>query len=158
MSDDLMNRLRGQYEVGPDAEFGKRQFPVAPIQIEAADRIAALEAELSRWRALDAIPDGYAIGDDETARLAVEVSYLEADLATADEVRNGQVVLAIQARIKAEAQSAEMRTALEDSINWHLDELGSELELREEFVSSERFQKINAALATDAGKIGRAHV
>jgi len=41
----LVTRLRGSYEVGVDAEFGMRKFPVPAIQVEAADRITELEAE-----------------------------------------------------------------------------------------------------------------
>jgi len=45
MSDKLTDRLRGRYEVGPDAEFGTRSFDVPPISLEAADKIEALESE-----------------------------------------------------------------------------------------------------------------
>ena len=42
----LVNRLRGQYEVGPDNEFGTRSFAdfIPPISIEAADRIEVLSS------------------------------------------------------------------------------------------------------------------
>ena len=46
----LVNRLRGQYEVGPDNEFGTRSFAefIPPISLEAAQRIEDLEAMLSK--------------------------------------------------------------------------------------------------------------
>lgn len=51
---DLINRLRGRYEVGPkltngEPEFGHRQFDpnfIAPIQLEAAETIEHLRKEL----------------------------------------------------------------------------------------------------------------
>lgn len=48
--DTLVERLRGQYRVGPhlpngDPEFGWRQFQAPPIQHDAAARIEELEAE-----------------------------------------------------------------------------------------------------------------
>ena len=48
MNDTLVNRLRGLYTVGPNAEFGTRSFAdfVAPIQLEAADEIDRLNARL----------------------------------------------------------------------------------------------------------------
>lgn len=44
---DIEQRLRGTYSTGP---FGKRDFApyIPPIQIEAADHIAALEARNAR--------------------------------------------------------------------------------------------------------------
>ena len=44
----LVNRLRGQYEVGKNNEFGTRSFAdfIPPISLEAANRIEALEAKL----------------------------------------------------------------------------------------------------------------
>ena len=46
----LVNRLRGQYEVGPDNVFGTRSFAdfIPPISLEAAQRIEDLEAMLSK--------------------------------------------------------------------------------------------------------------
>jgi len=46
--DKLVNRLRGIYEVGHNAEFGTRSFAdfVPPISLEAADRIEELEKAL----------------------------------------------------------------------------------------------------------------
>jgi len=46
---DLVKRLRGQYEVGPDAEFGERDFSdfIPPIHFEAADKIESLQAEIA---------------------------------------------------------------------------------------------------------------
>lgn len=51
----LIDRLRGKYAVGPhlpngNPEFGWRQFQAPPIQHEAADKIEALEAEITRFR------------------------------------------------------------------------------------------------------------
>ncbi len=45
---DLVMRLRGQYKLGPDGEFGVRDFSVfiQPISIEAANRIEELENKL----------------------------------------------------------------------------------------------------------------
>lgn len=50
MSDKLIDRLRGQYQVGPNNEFGTRSFAdiVPPIALEAANRIEALEAMLNK--------------------------------------------------------------------------------------------------------------
>ena len=45
MSDTLVNRLRGRYEVGPNAEFGIREFDVPAINIEAVNKICSLEAK-----------------------------------------------------------------------------------------------------------------
>lgn len=52
----LVDRLRGKYACGPhlpngNPEFGWRQFHAPPIQHEAADKIEALEAEITRLRA-----------------------------------------------------------------------------------------------------------
>ena len=48
MTNTLKNRLRGEYQVGPNGEFGKRDFShfIPPICFEAADRISALEEAL----------------------------------------------------------------------------------------------------------------
>ena len=45
---DLVNRLRGQYSVGPDGVYGTRSFAdfIPPISLEAASRIEALESQL----------------------------------------------------------------------------------------------------------------
>lgn len=45
----LVDRLRGIYSVGPNAEFGTRSFSdfVPPISLEAANRIEELEQELA---------------------------------------------------------------------------------------------------------------
>ena len=50
MSDTLVDRLRGNYIVGPADEFRCRDFSkfVPEIQFEAADRIAELEAQVNR--------------------------------------------------------------------------------------------------------------
>ncbi len=44
----LINRLRGQYSVGPDNVYGTRDFSnfIPPISLEAADRIETLEEKL----------------------------------------------------------------------------------------------------------------
>jgi len=58
---ELVERLRGQYAIGPPGvrppEFGYRQFPTVPIQLEAADaieaqaaRVAELEREVERLK------------------------------------------------------------------------------------------------------------
>jgi hypothetical protein len=51
ISNRLVDRLRGKYATGPhlpngNPEFGWRQFQATPINLEAADRIEALEAML----------------------------------------------------------------------------------------------------------------
>lgn len=47
VSDKLIDRLRGRYACGPmvngEPEFGWREFPVPPIQKEAADEIERLQ-------------------------------------------------------------------------------------------------------------------
>lgn len=48
ITDKLTDRLRGKYAVGPimdngEPEFGWNQYPTVSIQLEAADRIEALE-------------------------------------------------------------------------------------------------------------------
>lgn len=55
MSDTLENRLRGIYEVGYNAEFGHRDFSkhVPAINIEAADEIANLKAQMPQWVSVD---------------------------------------------------------------------------------------------------------
>ncbi len=49
MSDRLIDRLRGIYEVGPGAVYGTRSFAdfIPPISFEAAARIEELEDALS---------------------------------------------------------------------------------------------------------------
>ena len=44
----LVDRLRGQYAVGPDNVYGTRSFAdfIPPISLEAADRIEELELAL----------------------------------------------------------------------------------------------------------------
>lgn len=51
-SDTLVDRLRGKYKIGPDGEFGTRNFGdfVAPISLEAATRIEELEEKLKESR------------------------------------------------------------------------------------------------------------
>jgi hypothetical protein len=51
ISDNLTDRLRGRYAIGPklengEPEFGWREYDVPPIQIEAAKRIENLETVL----------------------------------------------------------------------------------------------------------------
>ena len=47
--DKLVDRLRGIYSVGPNAELGTRTFAnfVPPISLEAANRIEELESALA---------------------------------------------------------------------------------------------------------------
>ena len=52
ISNKLTDRLRGRYASGPtmpdgEPEFGWREFPVPPIQVEAAAEIERLQAELA---------------------------------------------------------------------------------------------------------------
>jgi hypothetical protein len=52
----LVDRLRGQYRIGPhlpngDPEFGWRQYQATPINIEAADEIVRLRKENGYLRA-----------------------------------------------------------------------------------------------------------
>lgn len=51
---DLIDRLRGKYAVGPDGEFGTRDFSefIPAISLEAADEIERLQAECERLRDL----------------------------------------------------------------------------------------------------------
>jgi hypothetical protein len=86
VSDDLKDRLRGRYAVGPtlingEPEFGWRQHEVPPIQIEAANRIEALEAELrltkaplkiARAERLTPRPDLLDVDDDEKVERMVK--------------------------------------------------------------------------------------
>lgn len=46
--DDLVNRLRGIYAVGPEGVYGTRSFAdfIPPISLEAADRISELETSM----------------------------------------------------------------------------------------------------------------
>lgn len=55
MSEDIVNRLRGKYPVGPivngEPEFGWRKFDgLPPIQAEAADEIELLRALVGEMR------------------------------------------------------------------------------------------------------------
>jgi hypothetical protein len=61
MVDRLVNRLRGQYGIGPGKEFGTRSFAdfVPPISLEAANRIEELEAMLRKK--MDLIKCGIAV-------------------------------------------------------------------------------------------------
>lgn len=45
---NLISRLRGEYEVGPNGELGTRDFSafIPPISIEAANRMEKLERTL----------------------------------------------------------------------------------------------------------------
>ena len=51
--DKLIDRLRGFYKVGPNNEFGTRDFSqtydIPPISLEAANRIEVLEKELQKY-------------------------------------------------------------------------------------------------------------
>jgi len=48
MNNKLINRLRGEYQVGVNGEFGIRSFAdfIPPISLEAANRIEALQYAL----------------------------------------------------------------------------------------------------------------
>lgn len=53
VSDRLVDRLRGKYAQGPtlpngEPEFGWAQYPVPPIQLEAALELERLQALLAR--------------------------------------------------------------------------------------------------------------
>lgn len=52
MADKLVNRLRGQYEIGEGAMYGKRDFSdfIPAISLEAADRIEQLENAIAMFR------------------------------------------------------------------------------------------------------------
>jgi hypothetical protein len=67
--DDLVNRLRGRYAMGPhlpngQPEFGWRQFEAPPIQHEAAAEIERLRKGLER------IADNPYTNPDDNAHLA----------------------------------------------------------------------------------------
>jgi len=49
--DKLVNRLRGEYQIGPDGIYGKREFSdfIPPISKEAADRIELLESAMQEF-------------------------------------------------------------------------------------------------------------
>ena len=53
--DRLVNRLRGQYEIGPDGVYGERDFSgfIPPISLEAANRIEELENYLQLIQTAD---------------------------------------------------------------------------------------------------------
>jgi hypothetical protein len=60
VSDALTDRLRGKYAQGPtlpngEPEFGWREYPVPPIQREAAAEIERLRA-LLEWRPIETAP------------------------------------------------------------------------------------------------------
>ena len=63
--DTLVNRLRGIYEIGPNAEFGTRSFAgiVAPISFEAAIEIEQLQNKL-KWAYCNKIGSDSIIGLD----------------------------------------------------------------------------------------------
>lgn len=62
ISDNICDRLRGRYAVGPtmengEPEFGWNTFPSSPIQQEAAALIESLEKQLAEANAKLAIYD-----------------------------------------------------------------------------------------------------
>jgi hypothetical protein len=63
--DTLVNRLRGIYEIGPNAEFGTRSFAdfVPPISLEAANKIDELEDKL-KWAYCNKIGSDSIVGLD----------------------------------------------------------------------------------------------
>ena len=56
-ANDIVLRLRGQYAIGPDAEYGFRDYSDAcrPIDFEAAIVIEQLRVELGQFRNLSQI-------------------------------------------------------------------------------------------------------
>lgn len=73
ISDRLVDRLRGKYASGPHLpnglpEFGWRQFQATPINLEAAERIEALEAALGVISNFNS-PDPDATSADEVSAL-----------------------------------------------------------------------------------------
>ncbi len=75
MSDSLINRLRGQYEIGENNEFGTRSFVdfIPPISLEAANKIEALEQILNEAR-LELESWNLQSGDDKTNNLIKRIS------------------------------------------------------------------------------------
>ena len=87
MSDlDLVNRLRGIYKIGPDGEYGKRDFSefVPAISLEAADEIERLGlAIIEKDREINALKEIIAayyielhkfenwIGDNESTDVSI---------------------------------------------------------------------------------------
>ena len=63
--DTLVNRLRGRYKLGPNAEFGRRSFAdfVPFISLEAAIEIEQLEGKL-KWAYCNKIGSDSIIGLD----------------------------------------------------------------------------------------------
>jgi hypothetical protein len=54
MNDELTDRLRGKYQIGPhmpngDPEFGWNQFEAPPIQHEAATEIERLRDQIEKF-------------------------------------------------------------------------------------------------------------
>ena len=99
MSDSLVNRLRGRYEVGPDGVYGTRSFSdfIPPISIEAAERIEELEAFYNH---------GLACGKtmrDSALKKRKRIEELEAQLAAVSEseVRANHILTEIKERVSA---------------------------------------------------------
>lgn len=67
MSDKLVDRLRGKYKIGPEGEYGTREFfaNVPPICEEAAKRIEELEAELNRLELIKEDLEAYHMAMDD---------------------------------------------------------------------------------------------
>jgi hypothetical protein len=83
VNNDLVKRLRGQYAVGPtlengEPEFGWRQMPTVPIQVEAAERIEKLQALVDA--VIEWCGDSEGVpGDPSDARLLQAVWRYEGD-------------------------------------------------------------------------------
>lgn len=59
--DRLTDRLRGRYAVGPtmpngEPEFGWRELPTNPVQVEAANEIERLQ-KYTEWHPFETLPD-----------------------------------------------------------------------------------------------------
>lgn len=77
MSDDIVERLRGRYAMGPhlpngEPEFGWRQFQATPINVEAADEITRLRAKLAEARDVSPV---FRLADAE-----IEIERLRAEI------------------------------------------------------------------------------
>jgi hypothetical protein len=68
MSTELINRLRGQYQVGVNGEFGTRSFAdfIPSISLEAADRIETLQYALEDAK-------GFAVWTETLGRTDCEI-------------------------------------------------------------------------------------
>lgn len=83
----------------------------------ASSRVASLQQELDRFKALDQhLPPGYAIGDDATAELAVELVEAKEQLRTLTGIAGElTTMLAIPTRV---SQLPRSKAALEKFSDW----------------------------------------